>query len=318
MKNLLFHIGFHKTASTWFQNEFFLKHTSTFNALDIKEKHYHSWIAMDFIFDEEQNMLNPNDINKNAILEKIDKIGTTEDDRINVITHERLSGNPHSGGFDSSIIADRIHKIFPNAKIFMVIREQNSWLLSNYYQYLTAGGTKSLVKYLNTKYDAKIPYFSPNHIKYHFLINKYYDLFGKDNVLVFPYELFVKDKPIFCETFGKFVNKEITINQNSSNKKYNKKVGFYVNYKTRWLNIFYSSSSVNHYSPYHTKVLSLAVKGLRRMLIKLFPKSVDENLIKSQKKIISDWSRGIYESSNNETSKLIGIDLEKFGYSITK
>ena len=94
-------------------------------------------------------------------------------------------------------IAKRIKNKFPYAKILIVIREQTSWLLSNYFQYLSAGGTHNLKKYLNTKYDGKRPGFAPNHIEYHRLIKDYQSKFGSKNVLVLPYEIFDSDKVIF-------------------------------------------------------------------------------------------------------------------------
>ena len=52
--------------------------------------------------------------------------------KVPVISHERLSGYPHSGGHDSKEIAHRLAAVFPNAKVVIVIREQKSMILSNY------------------------------------------------------------------------------------------------------------------------------------------------------------------------------------------
>ena len=47
-----------------------------------------------------------------------------ESDSTPVLSAERLSGNPHSGGYDSLQTAERLHRLFPQAKVLVVVREQ--------------------------------------------------------------------------------------------------------------------------------------------------------------------------------------------------
>ena len=51
-----------------------------------------------------------------------------------VLSDKRLSGNPHSGGFDAARIAGSPHEHFPGVNILVVIREKRSLTLSCYYQ----------------------------------------------------------------------------------------------------------------------------------------------------------------------------------------
>ena len=68
---------------------------------------------------------------------------------IPVLSYERLSGNPHSGGYDSKEIANRLVQVFPDAKILIVIREQKDIILSTYKQYIIEGGACTVKRYLH-------------------------------------------------------------------------------------------------------------------------------------------------------------------------
>ena len=120
----LIHIGFHKTGTTWLQNKLFFSGNEFFEPLSINTSGP-STLAEKLYQDNEGYLLSPFDLNEQVIkseLESIIKGKKRLGDKIPVLSHERLSGNPHVGGFDSKIIAKRIKNIFPEAKIFIVIR----------------------------------------------------------------------------------------------------------------------------------------------------------------------------------------------------
>ena len=45
----------------------------------------------------------------------------TAEGRTLVLSHERLSGYPSSGGYDRALIAERLNASFPEAKILIVL-----------------------------------------------------------------------------------------------------------------------------------------------------------------------------------------------------
>ena len=57
-----------------------------------------------------------------------------------VLSNEEFSGNPHSGSYQSLENARRLHRIFPEAKVLIVIRRQVDQILSSYKQYVSRGG----------------------------------------------------------------------------------------------------------------------------------------------------------------------------------
>ena len=321
MNDILVHIGFHKTGTTWMQNQLFVSSSDVFIPLSTK-KNGHSTLAKRFIFDEEGYLLNSFDNNENAIRSDLDALSENRDfddeNKVLVMSHERLSGNPHSAGFDSSIIARRIKNAFPDAKILIVIREQSSWILSNYFQYLSIGGTHSLDKYLNTKYDGKRPGFSPSHIEYHRHILDYQTKFGKENVLVLPYELLIFDKTIFIKKIEAFVGKSILIDDIDFGKKYNLKKNQYLTYKFRPLNRFIHSSSVNNNSSLNSRFSSILVTKLIKLIGSFIPNGFNLSFKRKLSEKIMKWSHNRYDHSNRITQENIEIDLGKFGYSVAE
>lgn len=316
MQNLLIHIGYHKTGTTWLQNELFTAENEFFIPVSNRGRD-HSTLAPSFIESKDGQLLSPYCTNEKLIRERLNKILKKTDfdnEKIPVISSERLSGNPHSSGFDSKVIAERIQNFFPKAKILIVIREQSSWLLSNYFQYLTAGGTHHLKKYLNTKYDGLRPGFSPYHIQFHHLIKDYQSRFGKENVLVIPYEIFKNDPPLFLKTLGDFVGKDLYNSTQPNFKKiYNAKNDHYINYKFRELNAIINPSSVNNYSARNRTIVNMAIR-IKKILSRCTPQKMNQSVKLKLKNEIDEWAKGRFKESNSVTQELIGFDLGELGY----
>lgn len=114
------------------------------------------------------------------------------------ISHERLSGNPISGGFDSTIVADRLAELFPGARVVIVVREQRAFLASFYNEYVCGGGACSLRRFLEPPPGAKLPLFDASFLEYHRLVEYYRQRFGPSRVLVLPFETLARDRLAFC------------------------------------------------------------------------------------------------------------------------
>ena len=312
----LIHIGFHKTGTTWLQNKLFYSGNKYFEILSRKdkgpctlgEKFYkddNGFLLSSFNFNEKDINKEINEILKNALPIK---------DKKYVLSHERLSGNPHVSGFDSKIIADRLHLIFPKGKIFLMVREQSSFIISSYFQYLFAGGTNSLKEYLNENYDGRKPGFSPNHIAYNNLINYYIKLFGKSNVLVLPFEMFRDNNTLFLKYLSEFVKKEIKVHKDDFQAVVNKKSNLFLKYKFRKLNMFLTKSSLNNFSFLHSK-FSWFISLSLVFIIKLFlPNKYEKNIKKVLLEKVKIHLEDRFEKDNKELSKIINIDLSDYGY----
>lgn len=268
-----------------------------------------------FVYNNEGYLLSPFKSNKSVIFTELNLILKNTDirDRVPIISDERLSGNPHSGGFDSKIIADRLKECFPNAKVFCVIREQTDMILSTYYQYLKIGGTQTLKMYLIRKYDGRIPGFSFDHFRYVDLISYYHQLFHPKNVLVLPYEMFRDDPRNFFIKLGTFLSSKIIIQDSNLKKFHNKKQNDLIRTRLPFLNLFAHKGSVNSFSPLFIAPCNKIIRSLNKLIIlgvNNKNKKSDQNYKNQIEAIIKDR----YANSNKRLSTLINIDLSQYGY----
>lgn len=193
----LLHIGYHKTGTTWLQHIFFPKNPDF--ALFAQSDLYHHFVkpnALDFHPERTKDFFQRKSEDARA------------DEKIPVLSFERLSGSPFSGGRDSKEIADRLSRVFPQAKVLIVIREQIDAIASCYKQYVIAGGPASLKRFLSPPALGAYSWFDPKHFRYEPLIRYYLSLYGADNVKVMFYEKFKADNVQFCNDILAYVGSD--------------------------------------------------------------------------------------------------------------
>ena len=306
---VLVHIGYHKTGTTWLQKTLFSAQSSVFFPLSPTGKP--KALGRHFVWDKDGNLLSPFESNKTLILQEIRTALHRKDlkHRTPVISNERLSGNPHCGGFDTKLIADRIKDCLPNAKIFCVIREQKEMILSTYFQYLRAGGIDSLQEYLTRPYDGRRPGFSPAHLSYRNLISYYYQLFSSENVLVLPYEMLKSTPESFLRSIRGFVAHDFSDNADEWEISYNKRLNDPILPRFPFLNLFLRKSSVNAYSPLYIPKIIKLLRATNWMM-----PGNNRAYIERLRKIIDSIIQNRYEESNRKLSGMIGMNLAEYGY----
>ena len=186
MKNI-FHIGYHKTATTWFQKEFYPKTNRKF----VLRKDIQA-----FFYDRKK-------INFPA--------------SNSVFCDEELSGNIHNGGLSSFLSESVANKIatIKDSEVILFIRNQKDIIASSYLQYIKEGGTYSLNRYLYHKEfprNNRASLFSFKHFDYYDKIKMYENLLGKENVYVYIYEEFLENPKSFIAKFIENHNFEVDIN----------------------------------------------------------------------------------------------------------
>lgn len=187
MKDNIFHIGYHKTGTTWFQKNFY-PHVENIHFVN------NALLQKYFLIDH-PNLFDAQECHQ-----------AFESSKISVFCDEELSGNIHSGGLHGCMtkeVSYRIKEAFPNAKIVIFIRNQVSMVASIYAQYIKKGGTYGIDKYLyhDDNFDHRFPLFEFEHLNYYELIKHYIELFGRKNVKVFLYEDFLEDNYSFIKSF---------------------------------------------------------------------------------------------------------------------
>jgi hypothetical protein len=109
----------------------------------------------------------------------------------------------------SSEVARRLQATFPAARIIVFIRSQERLAAAAYAQYVHAGGTHGIKRYLGvkgnegaSKYWYKAPAFSFDHLAFKPLLERYAQLFKRSSVYVYCYEEFAEDGPKFIRRFS--------------------------------------------------------------------------------------------------------------------
>ena len=130
MIDLVLHIGFHKTGTTWLQKEYF-SNTVFFNVLNNFAQPWNDELM--------QNIITTDSYNYN--IDKVKEIikNKSKESLLNIITSERLSGHPFSGAYDAKDIAYRLNQISDKARVIVTTREHKSFIISVYKQMLREG-----------------------------------------------------------------------------------------------------------------------------------------------------------------------------------
>lgn len=313
---LLIHIGYHKTATTWLQEHLFRNAALGFAVRNGADRILREFVTRPpFAFD-------PARTQATLLKHGLDMPVTAQ---VAVITQERLSGSPHTGGYDSQTIANRLNQVFPEARILIVIREQQAMILSGYKQYVRNGGRQSLGLYLSPPDNGAnhIPAFRYEFFEYHQLIQYYQALFGPDRVLVLPYELFVKTPRDFVERILSFCGLPDCPEQLSTlpfQERSHPSLSFYSTNLKRFASLVADVPS--RYQ--HRGWFVLTPDQRHRLLAWLewldprLPKIVRQPAEAKAQAFIRREVRDRYTESNHLTSQLIGIDLDQYGYPVAE
>ena len=237
---------------------------------------------------------------------------------IPVMTDERLSGHPESGGYDSRAIRDRLHEAFPEARVLIVLREQRSVILSAYKQHVRVGGRMSLERFLNPpiSHGSAVPLFRPVFYEYDHLVNAYQEAFGRDRVCVVAYEQFRKDSNAFLQSIRSFVGLEGTLDLSEKSRERSLKAfsGMAVSIQRR--TNFLVRNEVNPMGWFENRKVRQAVQRLLKYADRIVPDAITKRPDERMKQRIADYCAGRYETSNSRTQELTGLDLASLGYAV--
>jgi len=191
-------------------------------------------------------------------------------------------------------------------------------ILSTYGQYVAVAGTCSLERYLSPPQHGRgrIPLFNFDYFQYHKLISYYINIFGRQNVLVLPFELF-KITPVA------FIQQIITFSGASASADVIDKLPYLQSANTgisaftmgirRRLNSVFIE---DHLNPNPLIPIGRACRLVKRVnrLDAFLPKRLKDHVNRRMKDKINKIVGDQYRESNSLTSKLINIDLSNLGY----
>ena len=238
-----------------------------------------------------------------------------------MVSHERLSGYPISGGYDRLSIYRRIASLDLDVKILFVMREQKSWLYSTWRQMISDGGSIRLKKFLIQKpseSNVRLPGPRYEHLNYSSAIETLSSIFGRENVLVFPFELIVSNFPSFIENLGSLLEEDLTkVSETKSTHRNPRKTltQFYVQWAVNRC-LVSSTTSPKGLIPRSTKI-GKAIRVGSAELSQLLPEvPYADAIIKGHKQIITDTLGSYFADSNKSSAEMLSIDLASLGYDV--
>ena len=304
--DILIHIGYHKTGSTYLQDHCF----QPINGYSSNIGGSRTRIVKDIAFPD--NFVFDPFVCRSLYLPYID---TARDNGLRfVLSHERLSGYPPSGGYDRMLIADRLVRTFPAARILIVVREQVSLIRSIYSQYITDGGDLSLQRFLETPEPqlGRMPGFRLEVYEFDRLIRHYQDLFG--SVLVLPFEMMVRDLESFVGQISQFM--EMPPPASIAKVVTNSRRPVTMQFVQRFANRLMSNNELSRGGIVQIPRFARRFARMKPVFERLTPQSFDERLNRKIDRNIRAFVAGHYRDSNCRVMELTGLDLEKFGYAV--
>jgi len=317
--DVLVHVGLPKTGTTWLQDHLFANSALGFwgpARHEATPKQQTKAIGRLLYLDSQKRLIAEDDFDAVALRKQLEDI-IVPDGLVPVVSNERLSGHVLSNAFDRPMLARRIKAVFPQARIFLTIREQRSMMLSSYFQYLKYGGWRSLEGFLDPPCDGRQPALQLDVWNYDRIAQLYYSLFGRERVLILPYEMFVREPADFvgriCEFAG--VGKAEGLPYAA---KSNPRRAHVASYYLRWLTCINRSTSANGYfpRPFGRHVGKAIDRSLKIAVGAVTPASWEKRLENDFKARIERMTGNHYRASNRRLVALTGLDLEGYGYQV--
>ena len=311
----LLHIGYHKTGTNWLQRHLFGNpqtglHWVGKSGGDHPVRQLVNARPLEFEAAASRSLFEP-------LLEEARSAGL-----VPVVSYERFSGHPFSGGYDSKEIAERLREVFPAAKVLVVIREQRSIILSTYKQYVKAGGPLPLARFVSppTSRSQRVPWFDLRHFEYDHLINHYRSVFGEDSVLALPFEQFVREPPAFVTAIGDFAGRPLSAELLETlpyGARSNSALTAIEVAVKRRQNRLLKRSEVNPAPVFESPPLRRLTRVVLSAPIEaLIPKRVAERNETALCEEVAALVGDRYRKSNRVTAELTGLDLASFGWPV--
>ncbi len=198
MNDVVFHIGLHKTATGTLQRQFFPA-CSDLNLLTTR-------VSSAKRFIEYMTRTDPVYCDRQHAKELIKPV--LDEEKPNMISNESLSGPPYAGIIENGLhhrspILQNMKKVYPQAKIILVLRRQDGLARSFYRQYLKSGGTRTMDRFYGLTDGGSPPLFAKDRFRFKPYVDAIHELFSS-GVLVLTYEEFVRKPDQFLETLARF------------------------------------------------------------------------------------------------------------------
>ena len=344
MEKIFFiHVGPHKCGNRFLKNDFFpnLRGIYDLNTKDIGCTFItlEAMLENPFFFDPEKI--------RERILKRLEKV---EEEKILMADPEIFGaylrmvepGRYYSKQFfDSYHNANTLKKIFPNARIIITPRRQDTWIESAYKTTFRRLKSVEIDEFLNPQDDrSKGQVWGYEHLStkpccdigsldWNPYIENYYDLFGQENVLVMPYEMINNDLEAFLGRYSAFLGVEPYYPEtvrygHRSYSELSCKLSYALN---RFIHTAYNPCGIIPNRPFIGYLLKRRNRNLffkilcgisfRLSLPWFLTNVIDRHFYKSPNFLGEKRRQEIldhFRESNRKLSDLTGMDFGKYGY----
>ena len=317
MKKILIHIGYHKSGSTFLQQDVFPNLPVQF--LFLSYDHFNA-LEPESYFDA--------DAFRKKITQDIKEKYQQIKYETTILSHEQLSGAPNGSDIiNPFVIAHNLKKAFPQAKILIIIRNQFAYIESIYTFRVAIKGAeyRTFKRYIAE--EGKVGLFK--HIEYHQLIEYYVKLFGIKQILVLPLEYLKADPNSFLNQITEFINLPEKINFSKVPKRNVSTKLVYILAIWRPINFVFHHSLLAIrflFAENHIDIDEfMSHKPVKRVRfayynVKRFSTRIMNKLLKGTKRIYAKENpeyhqlKKRFEKSNDHLNEIVEIDLKKYNY----
>lgn len=286
---MIVHIGFHKTGTTFLQNNVFTK---------IEGIKYYSHMHCATFFKD--------------IMMKSNFEFRLSENKYNLIEKELYSFESLVGifglGYNAYEIARNLKDI-GFKKIIISIRNQKSCFESIYRQYIQQGGVMKPKDF----FDEKNKFFRWDYLNYHCLISYYIELFGVENIFIILQENLLKKTSLVVENLSTFVGHDILYIDQAKSSKSNKSLSSLSIKILRFINHF----TYNEYRPSNILCNRITTWKFQYILQKWIDPFFLSKISKNKKMVSSDIIKRVdnyYQKDNKKLSSFFDLELDKMDY----
>jgi hypothetical protein len=304
---VVLHVGHPKTASTWLQETIFANPESGFVFPGYKEDCRARMISAFLIVNSfRDDVAWARGLFEGGLQQCAGK------PEVPIISDESLCGDPllRVNNYTGRYMADRIHAVFPRARILIGVREQKALALSLYREYLMLGGLQPLEAFIG-RGDEPLgftPILYPEYLEFDRVVGYYQALYGRTNVLVLPMEQLQRDKESYVRSILEFCQCPGRIERLAEPMR----VGQSALALTvrRYINPFAQPNPLHPTWGLGRRV----VEKLGRAIDRLAPQSWCAPVERRWKVRLARRYTGMFCGSNRRLAGLTGIDLAALGY----
>lgn len=181
----LLHIGFFKTASSWLQKYLFTPPYGYRHVVD-------AFALQSLLVNPSPKAFDPGTARERLVPAAR---AIAAEGLLPVVSSEALSGDLLRGGRNRWRNAERLGQVFPRARTLLIVREQGALLRSLYKTLVLWGSPDPVSRMVSGVYRGSG--FDVAQLEFHALAHCYADLYGRESVLVLPYELFRERPEVF-------------------------------------------------------------------------------------------------------------------------